>query len=255
MSCRGKLINYWNDRYYLEPMERDCPLQCIVKREGAERLQIYEASTLKNFMSVVKDREGYTLVSNHERQSMLNLIGSKQQIVVAKLLSNFFSNQFTCYLCETLYKKNEVYAVQPAQSPQAIHIDYETSLFGLAGPRKITAFIPAQEGVSIAGSRHFGEVYEKERREKSGCTVVKFRSRVPEWNREADSYALNFGCRPTVSSIKNFILLADSDANNGPEAVSFCKFGKDLFNLEIRHPFNILQAVSLAVSSLDRKIA
>lgn len=42
----------------------------------------------------------------------------------------------------------------------------------------------------------------------------------------------------------------DADAR-----VLFGKFGKQLFNLDIRHPYNLIQGIALALSSFDKKLA
>ena len=66
---------------------------------------------------------------------------------------------------------------------------------------------------------------------------------------------LNFYGRATVSSIKNFVMIGENEKDNAAPRVLFGKFGKELFNLDVRHPFSILQAISLAISSFDKKIA
>jgi len=50
-------------------------------------------------------------------------------------------------------------------------------------------------------------------------------------------------------------MVGENEDDNGSEAVLFGKFGRELFNLDVRYPFSIIQAVSLALSSFDRKLA
>lgn len=66
---------------------------------------------------------------------------------------------------------------------------------------------------------------------------------------------LNFKGRATVSSIKNFMMIGEREGEEATERVLFGKFGKELFNLDVRHPFSLLQAAALAMSSFSRKIA
>ena len=83
---------------------------------------------------------------------------------------------------------------------------------------------------------------------------MKFKNKIPKWCNDTGSYVLNFYGRASVSSIKNFIMVGENDKEGMPPKVLFGKFGKELFNLDIRHPFNILQGVSLAISSFDKKL-
>ena len=62
-----------------------------------------------------------------------------------------------------------------------------------------------------------------------------------------------------MSSVKNFIITRPKEGTNGKESqenlVLFGKIEKNMFNLDIRHPFNLVQGLALALSSFDKKIA
>lgn len=49
-------------------------------------------------------------------------------------------------------------------------------------------------------------------------------------------------------------MIGEEESDKAAGKVLFGKFGKELFNLDIRYPFSILQGVALAVSSFDRKL-
>jgi hypothetical protein len=120
----------------------------------------------------------------------------------------------------------------------------------LRGPRKIAAYIG--EGSYSAA---LNKVYEKEQEYEVAKTVRKYRNKVPKWCDDVGSYVLNFYGRASVSSIKNFVIVEDKDPEVALPKVLFGKFGKELFNLDVRYPFSILQAATLAISSFDRKLA
>jgi hypothetical protein len=84
--------------------------------------------------------------------------------------------------------------------------------------------------------------------------VTVFRNKPPRWSPDIGSYVLNFDGRATISSVKNFIMIGEEESDKAAGKVLFGKFGKELFNLDIRYPFSILQGVALAVSSFDRKL-
>jgi hypothetical protein len=62
-----------------------------------------------------------------------------------------------------------------------------------------------------------------------------------------------------VSSVKNFIITRPRGDKNDREGhdnlVLFGKIDKNVFNLDIKHPFNLVQGLALALSSFDKKIA
>jgi len=89
-------------------------MQCVIKRDKCEmglKYHVYDASTLLNFITVIKDEDGYTIVSKYEKPSMKNLRGGKYEKVIGKLLSNFFGTEFNCYLCDIPFKKNQNYSI------------------------------------------------------------------------------------------------------------------------------------------------
>jgi len=45
-------------------------MQCVIKRDKSEmglKYHVYDASTLRNFITVIKDEDGYTFVSKYEK--------------------------------------------------------------------------------------------------------------------------------------------------------------------------------------------
>jgi|688.fasta_scaffold1637661_1 hypothetical protein len=67
-------------------------LQCIIKREKKDNgvfYSIYDSTTLRNFMNILRDEDGYLMISNTDLSIAKNL-NSGNKNVVAKLISNFF---------------------------------------------------------------------------------------------------------------------------------------------------------------------
>ncbi|MCO5612547.1 hypothetical protein L7F22_066815 [Adiantum nelumboides] len=135
---------------------------------------------------------------------------------------------------------------------------FEPNVFGMKGPRKITAIIPAfdsddrpyvfdpqfQGSTSILHRYRSGYDHEK---------MVVMKSKLPEWNKELRSYCLNFHGRATHTSVKNFQLVTEFD--NEHILLQLGKVGKNNFTLDYCHPLSALQAFSIAISALDRKFA
>jgi hypothetical protein len=85
--------------------------------------------------------------------------------------------------------------------------------------------------------------------------VLKYKNKCPKWNKSLGAYVLNFNGRASVSSIKNFIFIKEEETERAEGTVLFGKFGRELFNLDLRWPFNIVSGVAMAISSFDRKLA
>ena len=82
--------------------------------------------------------------------------------------------------------------------------------------------------------------------------VEKFINKYPRWNKEIGAYVLNFKGRATHSSIKNFIIVKSEEEKN---LILFGKVGAEVFNLDIKYPFSIVEACAIMISSFDKKIA
>ncbi|ERN12975.1 tubby-like F-box protein 10 [Amborella trichopoda] len=111
------------------------------------------------------------------------------------------------------------------------------------------------------------------------------RNKTPRWHEQLQCWCLNFRGRVTVASVKNFQLIAATDAvptgglgpvqpiavgstmgTTGPLPVQppneqeritlqFGKVGKDLFTMDYRYPLSAFQAFAICLSSFDTKLA
>merc|ERR1712176_1502003 len=68
--------------------------------------------------------------------------------------------------------------------------------------------------------------------------VDAYQNKPPKWNEQIGAYVLNFNKRVTQASVKNFQLTCNDD----PDTVylQFGRVGKDVFNMDFRHPFSPL---------------
>ena len=79
------------------------------------------------------------------------------------------------------------------------------------------------------------------------------RNKTPVWNKDTQSYVLNFNGRVTMASVKNFQLIAENDTDY--IMMQFGRVGEDSFTLDYRSPLTALQSFSIALSSFDSKLA
>lgn len=134
--------------------------------------------TLENNMfllSATKSGNAFTIYSDSNFSS-----------VIGKVESNFLGTEYT------IYKSNE----------QVAAILYETNIFGLKGPRKMTIILPPV-------SESCNDLLKKFK--QNSDQVVVLRNKQPMWNEESDSFVLNFEGRVTLASVKNFQIVPDLD--------------------------------------------
>ena len=79
-----------------------------------------------------------------------------------------------------------------------------------------------------------------------------FVNKTPKWCPEISAYVLDFKGRATRSSVKNCIITDPTQQQQ--QFVVFGKVSKDVFNLDVKKKFSILQAMAIAVSSFEKKL-
>ena len=88
----------------------------------------------------------------------------------------------------------------------------------------------------------------------------KLRSRAPEYSPRLHGFCLDFFGRARLASVRNFqIVDATEDLVPGDEEARclllFGRWSSDEFHLDVKHPFSLVDAFAIAVSSFATKIA
>ena len=83
--------------------------------------------------------------------------------------------------------------------------------------------------------------------------ISVFHNKKPVWNDSLGAYVLNFNGRVEQASVKNFQLVDDFDQEK--IYLQFGRVDKHVFSLDFIWPFTPLQAFSIALSSIDFKLA
>uniref|UniRef100_A0A7S3K4W8 RING-type domain-containing protein n=1 Tax=Aureoumbra lagunensis TaxID=44058 RepID=A0A7S3K4W8_9STRA len=91
-------------------------------------------------------------------------------------------------------------------------------------------------------------------------TSRKLRSRAPEYSPRLHGFCLDFFGRARLASVRNFqIVDATHDLVPGDEEARclllFGRWSSDCFHLDVKHPFSLVDAFAIAVSSFATKIA
>lgn len=74
--------------------------------------------------------------------------------------------------------------------------------------------------------------------------IIIMKNKNPIWNDGVNAYVLDFGGRVTKESIKNTILLD----NEEKMTAMFGKINDNIFALDVKYPFSLIQAISFAIT-------
>ncbi|RWV87064.1 hypothetical protein GW17_00050984 [Ensete ventricosum] len=93
----------------------------------------------------------------------------------------------------------------------------------------------------------------KSKAHSAGASVV-LRNKAPRWHEHLQCWCLNFHGRVTVASVKNFQLVATTDAGIGDGEMVLLQFGKvgdDMFTMDYRQPLSAFQAFAICLTSFE----
>jgi tubby-related protein 1 len=243
-------------------------IECRIIRErgGLSKLfpkYILESESGVFLMSAKKQTHNKTsnyTISMSQSESIMG--GKDSESSLGKLRSDFLGLEFVAYGAGMNPKKIETTsshnAIQLARE-ELLAVQYSSSLWGSKprGPRKMAAAIPR---VQPNGERLVCRTLNPETEglcalQKSGTAgslIDVYHNKPPKWNEQIGAFVLNFNKRVTQASVKNFQLTN----NEEPDTVflQFGRVGKDVFNMDFRHPFSPFQAFAICLSSFDYKL-
>jgi len=101
----------------------------------------------------------------------------------------------------------------------------------------------------IGKANGIGESYKEGKKER----ISSFVNKSPKWNEALQAFVLNFNGRVLRPSVKNFQLVDPEVESN--VVVQFGRIDSNLFNMDVKYPFSIIQAFALCLTSLDFKFA
>lgn len=180
-------------------------------------------------------------------------LGKDSPNYVAKVRSNVMGTRFVSY---DNGKRPEQSILENEIRQEFCAIIYEQNVLGFKGPRKMTivlpkcdengnrtTFKPLSEKTSLLGTFDEGNLQD----------ITVHHNRQPQWNESTQSYVLNFNGRVSQASVKNFQITKDNDPTH--TIMQFGRIRNDVFTLDYRFPLSSVQALSIALSSFDHKIA
>ena len=174
-------------------------------------------------------------------------------IFIGRIETNFLENTFTlllqesqllnyycsCKNCKNNFKKNLYSAIQnppKIEWKKIFKAEYRTDQWDL----KNTSINLKQSRIKSH------QIYFQKPKVKVDelDNIIIMKNKTPIWNDSVNAYVLNFGGRVTKASIKNTILLD----NEEKMTAMFGKINNNIFALDVKHPFSLIQAISFAIT-------
>ncbi|XP_076351727.1 tubby protein homolog [Tachypleus tridentatus] len=175
---------------------------------------------------------------------------------VGKLRSNLFGTSFTVFNCGDNPQRRRLFGDEKSIDCEVATVFYETNVFGLRGPRKMTIIIPAltfeHKRVDVNPVSERDTLIERWRNGNVE-NLLTLHNKAPMWNNKTQSYVLNFHGRVTQASVKNFQIVYDSNVDY--TVMQFGRVSEDIFSMDYSYPLCGLQAFAIAISSFDTKLA
>mmetsp|Transcript_84980 Transcript_84980/g.134234 ORF Transcript_84980/g.134234 Transcript_84980/m.134234 type:complete len:488 (-) Transcript_84980:72-1535(-) len=241
-------------------------IECRITRKRGGVNRMFPSYTLESdsgvFLLSAKKRK-HNKTSNYSLSMSRVEDGNESDSYLGKLRSNFFGLEFTSYGTGLNPSKidssiPEAHAIQLARQ-ELVAVQYSSSLWGSKprGPRKMCAIIPR---VRPNGERTICRTMQPakdgllalQKADPADQLIECYHNKPPKWNDQIGAFVLNFNKRVTQASVKNFQLTHSED----PDTVylQFGRVGKDVFNMDFRHPFSPFQAFAICLSSFDYKL-
>lgn len=176
-----------------------------------------------------------------------------EENIIGRVRSNFIGTAFVVY--DNNKKKVNKDDIENLRK-ELCSVIYESNILGFKGPRKMTIIIPRldeNENYIKCKPKNVKETLIERSKDPFDKEILVLHNKSPQWNEETQSYVLNFNHRVRIASVKNFQIINNDDLDY--IIMQFGKTRKNIFTLDFRYPFSALIAFSIALTSLDPKLA
>lgn len=180
---------------------------------------------------------------------------------LGKLRSDFLGIEWVAYGPGQNPAKSDLKTPQAlgAIREELVAIQYTASKWGATskGPRKMGVIIPRVapngERLECRTMNPQAEGLLALQKQSEGSQMIDtYLNKPPNWSDQIGAYVLNFNKRVTEASVKNFQLINSADSDT--VYLQFGRVGKEVFNLDFRHPISPFQAFAMCLSSFDYKL-
>ncbi|CAF0846541.1 unnamed protein product [Rotaria sp. Silwood1] len=132
-------------------------------------------------------------------------------------------------------------------------IIYNTNIFGIKGPRQMSAMLP-ELGHDIRPTKDEDGILDQWRDRRLNY-LIQLRNRSPKYNEDTKTYVLQFiGNRVAQPSVKNFQMIIENENHEEEVIMQFGRVDKEIFTCDFRYPLSAIQAFAIALSSFDSRL-
>ncbi|XP_071791262.1 tubby-related protein 3-like [Asterias amurensis] len=252
------------DAFVLRPAPQGVTVKCRISRDkkGMDRsiyptyfLHLETESGRKQFLLAARRRKKST-TSNYLLSTDPTDLSRDGESFVGKLRSNFMGTHFTVFDNGISANKPGAMADGTNTRQELSAVVYDTNVLGFKGPRKMTIIIPGMtldnERVAFRPRKQHDSLLDRFKA-KNMENLLELHNKTPVWNDDTQSYVLNFHGRVTQASVKNFQVVHAND----PEYIvmQFGRVAEEVFTMDFNYPLCAVQAMGIALSSFDSKLA
>ncbi|KAJ8479657.1 hypothetical protein OPV22_023384 [Ensete ventricosum] len=264
-----------------QPGPRDLPIQCFIKRNKKNSTFYLYLSLTQTFV----DKGKFLLAAQRFRHGahveyIISLdaddLSQGSNAYVGKLRSDFLGTKFKIYDSRPppggaktptsrpsrRFASNQISPQVPAGNFMISRVSYKFNLFKTRGPRRMVCTLQCP---TMLNSQEEPHKMQRADTLVSDAGTVVLKNKAPRWHENLQCWCLNFHGRVTVASVKNFQLVASSDAANRaggadddgdePVLLQFGKVGDDMFTMDYREPLSAFQAFAICLTSFGTKFA
>lgn len=175
---------------------------------------------------------------------------------IGKVRSNHNKSKYLIYDNGENVDKNK-YATQNQARCELGYVAYTQGKNKVKGMRTIEYIIPDldehQNPIKFQPIENSDSISQKWVSDNN-TGMIQFITQTPYWNEEKQKFMMAFSDRVKEASVKNFQLKYKSkeESNESDEILlEFGRIDKDNFALTVKHPFSILNAFGLVLSTFD----
>nr|XP_044989307.1 tubby-related protein 2 [Jaculus jaculus] len=260
----GPLLGQDLQAYVLLPTQLDHTLQCRIVRNkhGVDKgmfpsyfLYLETPDGGMHFLLAARKRKRST-TSNYLISLDPHNVSRSRGNYVGKLRSNVLGTKFTIFNNGMNPEQRYSFRESAPIREELGVVCYDTNIFGLWGPRKMTVILPGmnsqKQRMSFQPLNYQDTLLGHLERGKQHQLIV-LHNKAPLWSEYTGAYVLDFHGRVTQASVKNFQITSRNDPNY--LVLQFGRVAPNTFTMDFRYPLCPLQAFAICLSSLDRKLA
>ncbi|KAJ2827318.1 Tubby- protein 2 [Coemansia furcata] len=203
-------------------------------------------------LHVVRRRGSLPWRGSYDMYLSPSLTASSPSVLVGRVVPTTAGGVYTILQRSSDYQQTLVTDESLIEWQEVCAVQYDPHVLGSTGPREMTAIVHAVDDDRPLAIDPEPLIERYRRGADTDPGIIPLINKPPIFISETASYALDFGPRVTMRSVKNFQLIHPHDKDY--IVMQFGKSAPNSFALDIRFPMSPIMALGIAITSLDRKV-